>query len=81
MPIICRLLQIPPSSGESLIAEPSKLEETVKSAKIFSGVYRYWHALILALMQVTTSAYRPTKRLLSRLKSCHSPGVLTLKSC
>jgi hypothetical protein len=45
MPIICRLLQIPPSSGKSLIAEPSKLEETVKSAKIFSGVYRYWHGI------------------------------------
>ena len=51
MPIICRLLQIPPTSAESLVAEPTKLEGTVKSAKIYSGVYRYWHGIEYLLAQ------------------------------
>ena len=51
MPIICRLLQIPPNSAASLVADPNKLEETVKAAKIYSGVYRYWHGIEYLLAQ------------------------------
>src|SRR5712691_6264007 len=51
MPIICRLLQIPPDRAASLVAEPAKLEETVKSAKIYSGVYRYWDGIEYLLAQ------------------------------
>jgi uncharacterized protein DUF1877 len=45
MPIICRLLQIPPEQAESLVSEPDKLDDTVKSAGIHSGVYRYWQGI------------------------------------
>jgi hypothetical protein len=51
MPIICRLLQIPLDRAASLVAEPAKLEETVKSAKIYSGVYRYWDGIEYLLAQ------------------------------
>ena len=51
MPIICRLLQIPPDRAASLVAEPNQLGETVKSAKIYSGVYRYWHGIEYLLAQ------------------------------
>jgi hypothetical protein len=45
------LLQIPPTSATSLVADPNKLEETVESAKIYSGVYRYWHGIEYLLSQ------------------------------
>ena len=51
MPIICRLLQIPPDRATSLIVQPATLAETVNSAKIYSGVYRYWHGIEYLLAQ------------------------------
>jgi hypothetical protein len=51
MPTICRLLQIPPDRAALLVADPNKLEETVKAAKIYSGVYRYWHGIEYLLGQ------------------------------
>jgi hypothetical protein len=51
MPIICRLLQIPPDRAAALIAQPATLADTVSSAKIYSGVYRYWHGIEYLLAQ------------------------------
>jgi hypothetical protein len=58
MPIICRLLQIPRAQAALLAAAPAQLEETVKSAKIYSGVYRYWHG-IEYLLHNTAQNHQP----------------------
>ncbi len=55
MPTICRLLRLPPKPAASLIAQPGDLSQAVESAKVYTDVYRYWHAIQFLLAQ-----YRPT---------------------
>jgi len=55
MPTICRLLRLPPERAASLIAQPGDLSQSVESAKIYTDVYRYWHAIQYLLAQ-----HRPT---------------------
>jgi Domain of unknown function (DUF1877) len=55
MPTICRLLQLLPDEATALVAEPSTLAQAVKSAKIYSDVYRYWDGIQYLLAQ-----HRPT---------------------
>ena len=45
MPTICRLLQLPPDDAAALPSQPGTLTQSVDSAKIYSDVYRYWHAI------------------------------------
>ena len=45
MPIMCRLLELPPERAASLIAQPESLAPSVEAAKNYSDVYRYWHAI------------------------------------
>jgi uncharacterized protein DUF1877 len=45
MPTICRLLQLLPDQATALVAQPSTLARAVASAKIYSGVYRYWDGI------------------------------------
>ena len=45
MQTICRLIQLAPEEAETLTANPSSLPYRVKAAKIYSDVYRYWHAI------------------------------------
>jgi len=71
MPIICRLLQIPPNQADSLISDPGKLEQTVKSAKIYSGVYRYWHGIEYLLAQHSPDS--PAAKWLSLGKAVSKP--------
>jgi hypothetical protein len=51
MPIICRLIEIAPGVAEQLAADPGALEETVESARVHTGVYRYWHGIEYLLAQ------------------------------
>ena len=55
MPTICRLLQLPPAEAAALRSRPGRLTQSVDSAKIYSDVYRYWHAIQYLLAQ-----HRPT---------------------
>jgi len=45
MPTICRLLQLTPAEGDSLLAQPDRLGDCVAAAKVHSDVYRYWHGI------------------------------------
>lgn len=45
MPIICRLLAQPASRAADLPTRPDGLADAVASAKIYNGVYRYWHGI------------------------------------
>lgn len=51
MPTICRLLQLSAAEAASLVAKPETLTQAVASAKIYSDVYRYWHAIDYLLAQ------------------------------
>ena len=51
MPTVCRLLELPPAQATALIAEPGTLAQAVESAKIYTDVYRYWHAIQYLLAQ------------------------------
>jgi hypothetical protein len=51
MPTVCRLLQLFPDQAVALVAEPSTLAQAVKSAKIYSDVYRYWDGIQYLLAQ------------------------------
>ena len=54
MPTICRLLQLSAAEATSLAAQPGNLNQSVASAKIYTGVYRYWHAI-----QYLLACHRP----------------------
>ena len=45
MQTICRLIQLVPEEAEGLVADPASLPLHRKAAKIYSDVYRYWHAI------------------------------------
>ena len=45
MPTICRLLQLSAAEAASMAAQPGNLMQSVESAKIYTDVYRYWHAI------------------------------------
>jgi Domain of unknown function (DUF1877) len=45
VPTICRLIQLAPDDARSLLAHPASLSHHVSAAAIYSGVYRYWHAI------------------------------------
>ncbi len=45
MPTICRLLRLPTDQATSLITRPDDLLNCVEQAKVYSDVYRYWHAI------------------------------------
>lgn len=45
MPVICRLIQVPSAAATKLAADTSQLASTVKAAKIYSDIYRYWHGI------------------------------------
>jgi uncharacterized protein DUF1877 len=51
VPTICRLLELSRERATSLIAEPTTLAQSVASAKIYTDVYRYWHAIQYLLAQ------------------------------
>ncbi len=51
MAIICRLIQLPPEVAAALAASSGKLEQAVAEAKLYSGVYRYWHGIEFLLAQ------------------------------
>jgi hypothetical protein len=51
MPTICRLIQLSPDDAASLLARPDSLSDRVQSAKTYSDVYRYWHAIEYLLAQ------------------------------
>ena len=51
MPIICRLLAVRADQAATLGAQPAGLTQAVESAKIYSDVYRYWHAIEYLLAQ------------------------------
>src|SRR5262245_1069993 len=51
MPTVCRLLELSPDRATSLAAHPEELPHAVESATIYSGVYRYWHAIQYLLAQ------------------------------
>jgi hypothetical protein len=54
MPTICRLIQLTPATGDSLLAQPDSLDDCVVAAKAHSDVYRYWHGI-----QFLLSRHRP----------------------
>lgn len=45
MPIICRLLELSPEQATFLSDHPENLAQVVEEARIYSDVYRYWHAI------------------------------------
>jgi hypothetical protein len=51
MPVICRLLAQPAPRAVQLPTEPGQLANAVESAKISTGVYRYWHGIEFLLAQ------------------------------
>jgi hypothetical protein len=51
MPTICRLLQLSAAEAASLAAQPGNLIQSVESAKGYTDVYRYWHAIQYLLIR------------------------------
>ena len=51
MQTICRLIPLSPNDAASLVANPASLSQRVGSAKDYSDVYRYWHAIEYLLAQ------------------------------
>ena len=51
MPTVCRLIQLSPDEAAGLVADPGSLPNRVRSATIYSDVYRYWHAIEYLLAQ------------------------------
>jgi len=45
LPIICRLIELLPDQAAYLTTHPDSLAQSVEAAKIYSDVYRYWHAI------------------------------------
>ena len=45
MAIICRMLELPADSACQLHANTARLAEVIQSTKVYSDVYRYWHAI------------------------------------
>lgn len=48
MPIICRLIELPVAVANGL-GDRASVDDAVKNAKIFSGMYRYWHGIAFLL--------------------------------
>ena len=51
MPIVCRLIQVPPAEHERLGSNPESLPAFLQAAKRYTGVYRYWHGIQYLLAQ------------------------------
>jgi hypothetical protein len=51
MQTICRLIPLSPKDAASLVTNPASLPQRVGSAKDYSDVYRYWHAIEYLLAQ------------------------------
>ena len=51
MPIICRLLELPPECAISITTQSGDLGQSIEAAEIYSDVYRYWHAIQYLLAQ------------------------------
>ena len=51
MAIICRMLELPAEPASQLQANPARLPDVIKSAQVYSDVYRYWHAIEFLLTQ------------------------------
>ena len=51
MQTICRLIPLSPNDAASLVANPASLPQRIGSAKDYSDVYRYWHAIEYLLAQ------------------------------
>lgn len=51
MAIICRMLELPAETASALQSDASRLSDAIKSAKAYSDVYRYWHAIEYLLTQ------------------------------
>jgi len=51
MQTICRLIPLLPNDAASLVTNPASLPQRVGSAKDYSDVYRYWHAIEYLLAQ------------------------------
>ena len=45
MPCICRLIKLSPEQATFLVANHENLAQSVDSSKIYTDVYRYWHAI------------------------------------
>ena len=45
MAIICRMLELPAEPASQLQANAARLPDAIRSAKVYSDVYRYWHAI------------------------------------
>jgi uncharacterized protein DUF1877 len=43
--IICRMLELPAEPASELQANAARLPDVMKAAKVYSDVYRYWHAI------------------------------------
>lgn len=55
MPCVCRLIKLSPESANLLVENRETLVQSVESAQIYTGVYRYWHAI-----QYLLSQHQPT---------------------
>ena len=51
MTVICRMLELPAETASALQADASRLPDAIKSSKLYSDVYRYWHAIEYLLTQ------------------------------
>jgi hypothetical protein len=51
MPIMCRLLELAPDQATTLATHPDTLTQSVEAARVYSDVYRYWHAIQYLLAQ------------------------------
>jgi hypothetical protein len=51
MAVVCRLIQISPADAVQLVSPGGDLPQAVKSAKIYSDVYRYWDGIQFLLRE------------------------------
>jgi hypothetical protein len=60
MTVVCRMLELPPDRAAAVTSQPGTLPEAMKAAKVYSDVYRYWHAIqyLLAHLSPDSAAAR-----------------------
>jgi uncharacterized protein DUF1877 len=51
MAIICRTFELPAEPASQLQANTARLPDTIRSARVYGDVYRYWHAIEYLLTQ------------------------------
>ena len=63
MTIICRMLELPEDLARQLQVHTARLPDVIASARVYSDVYRYWHAIEYLLAQHSPTS--PVARWLS----------------